>query len=44
MEDQERYGHRKVSKMYAQWDRLRKAIRNAEPHENVEDALDKCEE
>lgn len=44
MEDQARYGQRKVSKMYAQWDRLRKAIRNAEPHENVEDALDKCEE
>lgn len=40
----EKYGNRRVSKMYHQWNKLRDAIRTGASREEVESALDDCEE
>ena len=41
--DPRRYGRRKVTKMYAEWNRMREVCR-AEGTPAIQDALDDCEE
>lgn len=40
----DRFGQRRVPKMYQEWNRLREAIRSGASHEDIEAAFEACEE